>query len=71
MQSGYRAPGNGMIIAAIENGLKKSDGTGLICDKTVVGKPNPAIIDLVRCQHGIDCDLSRMVMIGDRPNTDI
>ena len=71
MQSGYRAPGNGMTIAAIESGLKTADGKGLICEKIVTGKPNPAIIDLIRGQHKIDCDLKKMVMIGDRPNTDI
>ena len=45
---GYRAPGNGMIIAALSNGLRKSDGSGLICDKVVVGKPNPEIVELIR-----------------------
>lgn len=71
MQSGYRAPGNGMIISAIEDGLKKSDGSGLIAEKIVTGKPNPAIVDLIRGQHNITCDRRKMVMIGDRPNTDI
>jgi len=71
MQSGYRAPGNGMIIAALADGLKAADGSGLICEKIVTGKPNPAIVDLIRGQHNITCDRSKMVMIGDRPNTDI
>lgn len=72
MQSGFRAPGNGCIIAAIENGLKKADGNGLICDKVVTGKPNPEIIDLIRGQHNIPKEkLPRMIMFGDRPNTDI
>ena len=71
MQSGYRAPGNGMIIAAIENSLQKPDGSGLIAEKIVTGKPNPWIIDLVRNQHNITCDRTKMVMIGDRPDTDI
>jgi glycerol 3-phosphatase-2 len=71
MIGGYRAPGNGMTIAAIANTLKTSDGSGLICDKIVTGKPNPKIVDLIRAQHEITCDLSRMVMIGDRVDTDI
>ena len=60
-----------MIIAALADGLKSADGTGLICEKVVVGKPNPAIVDLIRAQNNITCDRSKMVMIGDRPNTDI
>ena len=48
IQHGLRAPGNGMIIAAIESGLKGPGGHGLICDKIVTGKPNPAIFDLIR-----------------------
>ena len=54
MQYGYRAPGNGLIIGALEAGLKKAGGQGLICDKIVTGKPNPAIFDLIRGQHNID-----------------
>lgn len=45
----YRLPGNGHIIAALENGLKKSDGDGLICEKIVTGKPNRAVVDII-CQ---------------------
>lgn len=72
MQHGFRAPGNGMIIGAIETGLKNPGGEGLICEKIVTGKPNKSIIDLIRGQHGIpEGELSKMVMIGDRPNTDI
>ena len=72
MQHGYRAPGNGMLIAALESGLKRPDGEGLICDKINTGKPNKAIIDLIRGQHDIpESELSKFVMIGDRPDTDI
>lgn len=72
MQSGYRAPGNGVCIAAIEKSLVGPGGKGLICDKIVTGKPNPEIIDLIRGQHGIpESDLSKMLMIGDRADTDI
>lgn len=72
MQYGVRAPGNGMQVAALENSLKNSEGTGLICTKVVTGKPCAAIVDLICGQHGIKPEeRSRMVMIGDRPNTDI
>ena len=72
MQHGLRAPGNGFLIAALEDGLRRPGGDGLICEKITTGKPNSAIIDLIRGQHGIpDSDLSKMVMIGDRPDTDI
>lgn len=47
MQSGYRCPGNGITVAAIENGLKKPGGEGFIADRVVVGKPDAAIIDLI------------------------
>ena len=36
----------------------------------LVGKPNPFTIDLIKEEHGI-ADISRSIMIGDRPNTDI
>lgn len=72
MQGEFRAPGNGCIIAALENGLKKADGQGLICEKFVTGKPNPEIVNLIRGQHKIPKEkLSKMIMFGDRPNTDI
>lgn len=72
MQHGLRAPGNGMIIAALESSLKKPGGEGLICDKIVTGKPNPAIFDLIRGQHNIpESETPKFIMIGDRPDTDI
>ena len=72
MQHGYRAPANGMVIAALEDGLKKPGSDELICEKVVVGKPNPNIIDLIMKQHGIDqSEKPNMLMIGDNPATDI
>ena len=72
MQHGFRAPGNGCTIANIEYALRKPGSQELICEKIVTGKPNPAIIDLIRGQHNIpDSELSKMIMIGDRPDTDI
>ena len=59
-------------MAALENGLKSSDGKGLICEKVIVGKPNGAIIDLIMGQHNIPVEKKpKMVMIGDRANTDV
>lgn len=72
MQSGFRAPGAGCVVKAIESSLIKPGTDELICNKVVTGKPNPEIIDLIRGQHGIPEEhLSRMVMIGDRTDTDI
>jgi ribonucleotide monophosphatase NagD (HAD superfamily) len=72
MQSGYRAPGNACCISAIESSLRKPGSSSLICEKIVTGKPNPDIVNLIRRQHNIpESHLSKMVMIGDRPDTDI
>lgn len=72
MQQGFRVPGNGCLAAAIECTLRNAGGDGLICEKIMTGKPNKAIIDLIRNQHSIpEEDLPKMLMIGDRPNTDI
>ena len=54
MQHGFRAPGCGLVIAALESGLKKPGGEGLICEKIVTGKPNPAIFDLIMGHHQIE-----------------
>ena len=65
-------PGNGITVAAIENSLKKPGSDGLICEKIVVGKPDATIIDLICGQHDLTAtDRSKMIMFGDRPNTDI
>ena len=41
-------------------------------NKVVTGKPNPAIIDLIREDHKIaDSELSKFVVVGDNPPTDI
>ena len=38
----------------------------------MTGKPSGEIVDLICGQHNIPADMkSKMVMIGDRPNTDI
>ena len=72
MQHGLRAPGNGMIIASIESGLKKPGSDELICDKINTGKPNKVAVDLIRGQHNIpESELPRMIMFGDRANTDV
>ena len=69
---GNRAPGTGTLIKAIEETLKKEDGEGLICEKILTGKPNPGLVDIIRKDHGIDeSELSKFVMIGDNPQTDI
>lgn len=53
-------------------GLKDPSGEGLICEKVCTGKPNPAIVDIIRKHHNIpESDLTKMVMIGDNCQTDI
>ena len=70
--AGYRFPGNGCLTAYLETLLKKSDGPGLICEKTNVGKPNPKIVDIIRSEHNIpESELPKFLMIGDNPATDI
>ena len=70
--AGYRFPGNGCIVAFLETVLRKADGTGLICEKVNVGKPNPNIVDIIRTEHNIpETELSKFLMIGDNPATDI
>ena len=36
----------------------------------VIGKPNPWVIELIRKERGCD-DKSKMIMIGDRMDTDM
>ncbi len=51
--------------------MKTSDG-GLIVDKICTGKPNPNILNIIRNEHNIPLDdLSKIIMIGDNPETDI
>lgn len=70
--AGYRFPGNGPMVAFLDTVLKNADGTGLICEKVVVGKPNPNIVDIIRTDHNIpETELSKFLMIGDNPATDI
>ena len=45
MHDGYRMPGNGAIVAAVCNGLKKAGGKGLICQK-ILKKNNAILITL-------------------------
>jgi ribonucleotide monophosphatase NagD (HAD superfamily) len=47
-QQGFRAPGNGCAANYLETCLKGSGGEGLICEKFMTGKPDRAIVDLIR-----------------------
>jgi len=45
---------------------------GLICEKTCIGKPSSAILDIIRSEHSIpSSELDKIVMIGDNTETDI
>ena len=72
-QHGLRVPGNGAFNSAIEMSLRKpGSDTELICEKYNVGKPNPSIVDMIINQHNLPSDCrDKMVMIGDRPDTDL
>jgi ribonucleotide monophosphatase NagD (HAD superfamily) len=52
------------------NPAKPAEDTELVKEYEVVGKPNPFTIDLVQKHSQVESK-KRMVMIGDRPNTDI
>ena len=65
-------PSNGCMVNFLGTMLQNHDGDGYICDKLVVGKPNPNIVDIIRKEHDIPrSELDKFVMIGDNPKTDI
>lgn len=69
---GKRFPGNGCMVNFLGTMLKKPSGDEYICDKVVVGKPNPAVVDIIMKEHNIpETERSKFLMIGDNPGTDI
>ena len=69
---GNRTPANGAFVASLEATARHIDGKGLICPKVVTGKPNDGIVDIIRKEHDIpEEELSKFIMIGDNPTTDI
>jgi len=67
-----RYPGNGCMVNFLGTMLKNPSGQGYICDKVLVGKPNPNIVDIIMKEHDIpETERSKFLMMGDNPATDI
>jgi len=60
VQGGYE-PGSGAIAAALT--------TATSTEPALVGKPSPIIVEMALKHLGVERD--RVVMVGDRPNTDV
>jgi len=59
-------------MALLEKTLAKTDGSGILTEKVMTGKPNPEIVNIIRNQHNIPkSELSKFIMLGDNPTTDI
>jgi len=70
--NGNRMPGNGAMVNFLGTMLKKAGTDELICDKVLAGKPNPSCVRTIMKEHNIpESELSKFVMIGDNPGTDI
>jgi len=48
-----RMPGNGCMVNFLGTMLKTPSGDGYICDKVLVGKPNPNIVNIIMKEHNI------------------
>ena len=76
--NGLYMPGSGSVLQAIliATGLKEGSQAGSTSlDEPgtfdIIGKPNPFSFNLIKQEHGLASDLSRTIMIGDNPTTDI
>ena len=64
-------PIEGGFASLLETTLKGADGK-LLCEKVLTGKPNPGIVKQLLKEHNIDeSELSKFIMIGDNPQSDI
>lgn len=72
MVNGRKLPGAGAMVESIMNSLNGEDGGARTERPEVIGKPNPYTLELIMQEHGFKSeDRSKMVMIGDRMDTDI
>jgi len=70
--NGNRMPANGAMVNFLGTMLKKAGTDELICPKVLTGKPNPSCVRTIMKEHNIpESELSKFVMIGDNPGTDI
>jgi len=67
MINGRKFPSAGSIVYSV---MATTSLTKDSPDFDLIGKPNPFAVDLLMQEHGIK-DKSKMIMVGDRPNTDI
>ena len=68
-----RSPGAGFIISSLKTILSQHEhDTEKASHRqaTIIGKPNPYVIELIQRERDIK-DKSRMIMIGDRLDTDM
>jgi HAD superfamily hydrolase (TIGR01450 family) len=75
MVAGFLMPGAGALVNAILTSLNNENGSQRTDYPEVTGKPNPFAVDLILRDNGMDMKdeavRSRMIMIGDRLDTDI
>ena len=72
MVNGRKLPGAGVIVDSILESLNNDEGGQRTERPEVVGKPNPYSCDLIMSEHNISIEKkSRMIMFGDRMDTDI
>lgn len=68
MINGLRSPGAGAMINAIQSSLNDGEGFARIEGPTVLGKPNPYALSLIRKDHNVT---GKVLMVGDRMDTDV
>eukprot|EP00347_Sterkiella_histriomuscorum_P020427 403337848 len=68
--NGRKMPGAGAMVNSILYTLDQADKSRESFKPEIIGKPNPYVIELIMKENQI-CDKSKMIMIGDRPDTDI
>ena len=73
MVGGKRSPGAGFMISSLKTILsqhEEQDGVSSHRQPIIIAKPNPYVIELIQKERNVK-DKSRMIMIGDRLDTDI
>lgn len=66
---GKKLPGAGLMVQAIREGISKRQNEPL-CEPIIAGKPNPYAVEIICQDNGIQ-NREKMIMFGDRQDTDI